>query len=788
VLLLAQYQNSGLNPVTDYLERHLQFQREHSADDKLTKIETMLAELGFLPQLHELVPLFAALLSLPLNDRYPPLALTPERQKQKTLEALLDWLRKRSEKQPMLLILEDLRWMDPSTQELLGLLIEQGQTERFFVLLTFRPEFIPPWSGTHLTHVALARLTKQQVAVMVELKSGATALPTEVAEQVAAKTDGVPLFVEECTKMLLESGLLREVNGQYVLTGTLPRDAIPSTLHDLLMARLDRLGTAKEVAQFGATIGREFTHELLQAVSPLDAETLERAVGKLVEAELLFKKGRPPHVSYLFKHALIQDVAYQSLLRSKRQQYHQQIARVLAEQFPETAETQPELLAQHYTEAGLIGQAIPYYQRAGQRAVERSANMEAISHLTKGLELLKTLPDTLERAQQELTLQIALGAPLIATKGYTAPEVEQTYTRARELCQQVGETPDLFPALWGLWLFYNVRGDYQTACALGEQLLALAQQVQDPAHLLQAHHALWSTLFNLGELASARAHIEQGMALYDPQQHRSHAFLYGRHDPGVCCLSHAAFALWYLGYPDQALKRSHESLTLAQELSHPFTLTHALSHTAVLHCCRRERQATQERAEALIALSGEQGFPFDMASGTILWGWALTEQEQGREGIAQLRQGLAALQAKRSELRRPYFLALLAEAYGKVGRTEEGLTVLTEAMAVMNKTGERYYEAELHRLKGELLSMSNVQCPNVQCQAETCFRQAREVARRQSAKSLELRAAMSLSRLWLRQGKKEEARQLLSETYGWFTEGFDTADLKEAKALLESMG
>jgi predicted ATPase len=439
----------------------------------------------------------------------------------------------------------------------------------------------------------------------------------------------------------------------------------------------------------------------------VDEARLQQELQQLVEAELLYQHGLFPQSTYLFKHALIQDTAYQSLLKSRRQQLHQQIAQVLAERFPETVETQPELLAHHYTEAGLSAQAIPYWQRAGERAFQRSAHEEAIAHLSKGLELLQPLPDTPERTQQELRLQLALGGPLIATKGWAAPEVERVHTRALKLCRQLGKTPQLFWALEGLYAFYLVRAEHERARELAEQCLSLAQNVHNPIFLVWAHQMLGNTLFWLGEFALAREHLEAGIALYDPQQHRFYGAL---EDPGVYCLSYAVLALWCLGYPDQALQRSHAALTLAQELSQPFSLATALDFAARLHQARREVQAVQERAEALVALSTEQGFPHFLAEGTILRGWALAEQaclpdRQGQveEGVAQIRQGLAARQAMGTELGRPIILALLAEAYGKAGEVEEGLTVLAEALGTVNKTGERYYEAELYRLKGELL-------------------------------------------------------------------------------------
>jgi predicted ATPase len=532
-------------------------------------------------------------------------------------------------------------------------------------------------------------------------------------------------------------------------------------------------------------------YELLQAVSPWDEGTLRRGLQQLVEAEFVYQQGLPPQAMYRFKHALIQEATYQSLLRSTRQRHHQHIAQVLEERFPELCATQPELLAQHYTEAGLHAQAIPYWQRAGQRASERSAYVEAVAHLTKGLEGLATLPETPARAQQELELQTTLGPVLMNTRGQAAPEVLHAYARARDLCQQVGQTPQLFQVLRGLWYFYLHRLELRTARELGEHLLTLAQQVGDPALLLEAHYALGNTLNYLGEFAATQAHFAQGIALYDPQQHRSHVIRYGQ-DPGMMCRAYAGVTLWLLGYPDQALQRSREALTLARELAHSVSLATALAFAAWVHHFRREGPLTQERAEANLALAAEQGFMVLLAQGTIFRGWALvqryaecgTGQGHREEGMAQIQQGLAAWRATGAQVFRPYGLALLAEASAQVGQIEEGLTLLVEAMTAANDTGERRWDAELHRLKGELLLARSAEH---HAEAETCFQQALAIARRQEARSWELRATMSLSRLWQWQGKRAEAHALLAPIYGWFTEGFDTADLQEAKALLEEL-
>jgi predicted ATPase len=554
------------------------------------------------------------------------------------------------------------------------------------------------------------------------------------------------------------------------------------------MARLDRLGPAKEIAQLGAIIGREFNYELLQAISLLDEERLQYRLQQLVEAELVYQRGVLPQVRYLFKHALVQDTAYQSLLKSTRQRYHKKIAEALAERFAETAETQPELLAQHYTEAGMIMQSLPYWQQAGQRASQRSAYVEAIAHLKRGLEVLKALPDTSERAQQEVALQITLTNPLTALKGYSASEVEYACVRALALCRQIGEIPQLF---WAFLLLSSVRfvqAKFQAAREFAEQCLHVAERTHDSTFLVWGHYMRGMVLCCMGEFALAQDHIEQSIALYDPQKDTPLASG-ALQDPKVTCLSYAALALWHLGYPDQALKRIREALTLAQELSHPFSLAFALSYASKLHGFRRERQAAQERAELMIALSTEQGFPLWLAQGTIQQGWTLTEKGQRAEGLAQIRQGLAAYRATGADLNCPYFFALLTEAHGRAGQIDEGLNVLADALIIVDKTGERFYEAELYRLRGELmLAQSSVQSLESRVKdAEDDFLRGIAIARKQQAKSLELRAVASLARLWQQQGKQKEAHQMLSEIYGWFSEGFDTKDLQEAKALLDEL-
>jgi predicted ATPase/class 3 adenylate cyclase len=779
----AEYsQNTALFPITDVFQRLLRLQADDTPDEKLGKLEQMLHQYR-LP-LEESVPLFAPLLSLPIPaDQYPPLNLSPQRQRQKTLETIVAMLLELEEHQPVLFIVEDLHWTDPTTLELLNLVIEQIPTTSMLTVLTCRPHFQPSWSHrSYLSEVTVHRLSQPHIERMTTQVIGGKLLPPQVLAQIVEKTDGVPLVVEELTKAILESGSLKEVDDHYELTGSLSTFAIPATLQDSLMARLDRLMTGKVIAQLGATIGRQFSYELIQKVSQLDETMLQRELGRLGEAEIVYQRGVPPQSTYVFKHALIQDSAYESLLKSTRQHYHQRIAHVLESQFPETTEGQPELLARHCTEAGLIEQAVGYWHKAGQSAVQRSAHAEAIAHLRQGLALLETLPETPQRLQREVDMHIALGASLIATKGFAAPEVGQTYTRARQLCQSLDDPHQLFPVLHGLHRYYNNGAEYRTAQELGEQLLTLAQQAQDAAMLVVAYRILGSTLFQLGAAAEALTHYTQGMALYDAQQHRASTFLYGE-DAGVMCHSFAARTLWYLGYPDQGKARSHEAVTLAQQSAHPFSLAYALTVAASFHQHRREMRCIQERAEAATSLATEQGFPTQMI-GSLLHGWVLAQQGQAQEGVEQMHQVLRAHRGTGAVSNLSYFLALLAEAHGTLGEPEAGLAALAEALTHADTTGERWYESELYRLKGELLLQ---QSSDHHLEAESCFQHVLDIARNQQAKSFELRTATSLARLWQQQGKRQEAYDLLDPVYNWFTEGFDTRDLKEAKALLEAL-
>jgi tetratricopeptide (TPR) repeat protein len=641
------------------------------------------------------------------------------------------------------------------------------------LLATYRHGYRPPWlDKSYATQLTVQPLTPRDSRHLVQEVFSSVEVPDPLVQRLLEQAEGNPFFLEELAWTVMEHG------------ASSPSVEVPDTVQATLMARIDRLPPAeKHLLQVAAVIGKDVPLAVLEAVAELPVETLHAGLGRLQGAEFLYESLLLPAPVYTFKHALTQEVAYQSLLRSTRQPYHQRIAQVLAEQSPETARLYPEWLAHHYTEAGLGEQAIPYWQQAGQRALERSANVEAVSHFTKGLEQLKSLQATPEHTRQELALQLALGPLLRMIKGHTAPDVERTYTRAYELSQQIGDSPQRFAALVSLWRFYLNRARIRQARELAEQCFMLAQAVQDPGLLQDAHRMLGETLFFHGELILCRAHLEEGIALYEAQQGRVRTFSGGM-DPGVACLSYLAWTLWQLGYPEQALNRSHEALTLARESSHAFSLAFAMQYAALVHQSCRETQRVQELAEATIMLAREHGFVHWLACGMFMRGWALSEQGSIEKSIEQFHQGMTTWQTIGTELTKAHLLLRLAEAYGRGGQTREGLRLLDNALAIVHESEGCHYETEIYRLKGELLLAQEGKSLNVG-KAEECFRQALALARQRQAKSLELRAALSLCRLWQQQGKRAEAHQSLAEIYAWFTEGFTTPDLQEAKALLD---
>ena len=601
-------------------------------------------------------------------------------------------------------MLEDAHWIDPTTSELFGLVIDRIQHLPVLLLITFRPEFTPPWTGyAHVTSLTLSRLGQRQGAQMVERLTGGKPLPAEVLRQILLKTDGVPLFVEELTKTVLESGLLADAGDHYELRGSLPPLAIPATLHDSLMARLDRLAPVKEVAQIGAVIGREFSHELLAAVAPMSANLLDDALDQLVSSELVFRRGKVPEATYTFKHALVQDAAYQSLLKSRRQILHARIAAVLEERFPEIVAATPEVLARHLTDAGLLERAIPYWRRAGELAAGRSANLEAIAHLSQGLELVETLPDALEHRDEELALRLAIGGPLIATKSFAAPEVEETYRRAWVLCDQLGRSAELFPVLRGLWHCCLVQGKYQRAQDLAERLVVLAEEEGGPLRRAVARRALGSTLFFLGRFADAAAAVNEGIAIDDAikavDDHRID-LLQHTERAGVVCRQYSSWILWLFGFPDGALEAMEVALVLSQRLSHPFSLAYALTYAAVLHNWRGEFAIAQRRAEAAIDLASAHRLSQLLAFGTMQRGFALASLGQPTEGIAQLQTGLAGWNEIDAQVLSTQWLGFIAQAHLSAGEFDDAASALDQAAETAAVTGERHYQAELYSRGG----------------------------------------------------------------------------------------
>ena len=771
--------NSAFYPFIQQLERAAGFEHGDTEDGKLEKLNAMLGQSGNARP--ESTTLLAALLSLPVEGRDPALTMSPQEQKEETLRALLERLEALAARRAVLLIFEDLHWVDPTSQELLELIVARVKALPVLVLVTFRPEYQPPWPARgHVSLLALKRLDAELGAAMIRALSGGKALPQEVLAQIVMRADGIPLFVEELTRTVLDSGLLQLERDRYVVAGGLPPHAIPTSLKDSLMARLDRLASVKEVAQIGAVIGREFSRQLLAQVSDLSDEDLEDALERLRGAELLFRKGETPNASYLFKHALVRDAAYESLLKGRRRHLHARIARLLDDGLPDQRAVEPEVLAHHYTEASLPERAATHWQRAGERAVAQSAHVEAISHLKKGLTVLTALPESPECRRLELGLQAALGPPLAATQGYGASEVGQVYGRAQALCREVGDTAQLCSILYGLWAFHGTRAEYDKNRALADELLSSAERTRDPLLVLDGHVARAATSFFLGEFEPARAHGARGMAIYDPSRHRRHAL----QNPGVNCEIYHAAAHWFLGYPAQALAKARAMLDHARRLAHPFSLAGVLTWMALLHHCIRKAEDAQAFAEEAMAISDDRGFPSWLSVACWVRGWAMAEQGRTQEGVAQVQAGFAIRESEGARLWRPYQLSLLAEAQRTAGRLEEAQRLLGEALGTAETTGERYWEAELHRLQGELLLSGPASDP---AEAEACFARALEVARRQRAKALELRAAMSLGRLWQRQDRTAEARGLLAPIHGWFTEGFDTPDLMDAKRLLEEL-
>jgi class 3 adenylate cyclase/predicted ATPase len=810
-------EHSAFRPVIELVEQGLTFTTADAPADKIRKLEVGLGRAGF--GLAETVPLFADFLSVPLAGGYVPLPVNPDVQRKKTVEALVRWTLALGGLQPVLLLVEDLHWCDPSSLELFGRLIEQSRTTRLMMLCTARPEFQPPWPArTHLTLMQLNRLTKRQSRQMVAALSPERALPAAVVEAVVTRADGIPLYLEELARMVLDSGMLQEREGRYELSGSLDDLAIPATLQDSLMARLDRLSAAKDVAQRAAVLGREFAYELLAAIAGIEEPALRQGLGQLVEAELLFQRGEPPEATYTFKHALVQEAAYESLLKRTRQQLHGRVVDVLAGQFPERAESEPELVARHAEAAGRIDDAIRYYDRAGDQAQARSAHAEAIGQLRKAIALQGTRPAGAERDARELSLQLALGGSLIAARGYAHPETAAAYERAAALGAAVGDAARLGVAHAALAICYYNRAEVERGRALAADVLAAAEARGDCDQAFLGHSSVAFQEHFQGRFASSLAHCERAIALYDPVHHHAHVRVLGN-DQGVAQQGFAAWNLWFVGAPDTALARVREAVALARRLAHPFTLAFALFFEAHLHVLRQDIAAQRERAAELIALSEAQSFPLWLGLGRVYHAAARVTQGDP-SALAEIMEGLALVAETGTQLGAPGIFAVLAEAQRAAGQFAEAQSTVATALAIAAQTGQPFFDADLYRLRAEIvLDQARQVAPGfprplgegqgegsvatrvnrsphpsplpegegAEAEAEACFHRALAIAREQGARSFELRAATSLARLWRDQGQRREARDLLAPIYAWFTEGFDTRDLQDAKALLDNL-
>ncbi|WP_407179395.1 AAA family ATPase [Bradyrhizobium sp. STM 3562] len=776
----AQRTDSALHPFIAQMEHAARLARDDTPASRLDKLEAVLAHAA---ASIEDAALFAAMLSLPNDGRYPALELTPQQRRERTLEALVSQLEPLTRQSPVLMIFEDAHWADPTSLEVLRRVVDRIRALPVLLVVTFRPEFEPEWfAEPHVTALIINRLAECEASSMIDHIVASKLLPESIRQDIIERTDGVPLFVEEMTKAVLEAGG-ENAEQRTILASPLPVLAVPASLHASLMARLDRLGAAKEVAQIGAVIGREFSYELLAAVSENGDEALQAALERLLHSGLILRRGTTSRPTFLFKHALVQDAAYSSLLRSKRSMLHGQVARVLQHHFPDRAEAEPELVARHFTEAGQAEPGILYWLKAGRRAAERSANAEALRHLNRGLALLLKLPGSIWRDQSELEFQVALGTPLVASHGWASPEVATARARAAELCEKLGDPEHLLPVLFGQAIYCLNRGKTLDGLAIANRCWSVAENRGDRVALLVAHRAMGSALLQMGRFADAKAHLEPILSLHDAERDGALASQYVV-DPGVSGGSFFALTLWILGYPEQALAVRNKVFSLAPRLNHANSSAFAYFFAgAQLSELIGDLDSLNNFAGSAIELSQRYQLPTWNAHASVLVGWALAQTGQLERGTMLCEEGIAKLRKTGTEYHLSHYFCLLAVMYAKMGNRQASLRALRESKDSVTATEEHFWGAELHRTEGEIgLSLSEHRS-----RCEECFLQAMNLARKQRAKSFELRAALSLARLWKSQNRIQEGRELLNPLYGWFTEGCNTRDLKEAKALLDEL-
>jgi class 3 adenylate cyclase/predicted ATPase len=780
-----QHTDSALYPVIGQMERAAGLAHGDTAQVKLDKLDALLAQTSTSKQD---AGLFAEMLSLPNDGRYPALELDPQQRRQKTLEALTAQVEASSRQKPVLMIFEDAHWTDPTSLETFSRVVDRVSSLPVLLIVTFRPEFDPPWIGrSYVTALTINRLAQRDIDAMIDRVVGNKSVSPSIRRDIVERTDGIPLFVEEMTKAVLEADSQSAVGHLAVPSFTL---AVPASLQASLMARLDRLGSAKEVAQIGAAIGREFSHALLAAVARKPETAINSALDRLMAAGLLFRQGAPPHSSYLFKHALVLDAAYGTLLREPRRALHARIAETLEREFPDIAENQPELLARHCAEAGLTEQAASLWGKAGQRSLERSALVEAVAQLRRALDQFATLPPTPALRREEIRFQVALITPLIHIQGYTVPETKAAAERAHLLIKRaeaLGEPPEdpllMFSALYGIWVLNLVAFNRDVCRGLAVQFLALAEKQGATVPLMMGHRLMGMALVHSGDIVEGRAHFDRAIELYDPVSHRQLATHFGQ-DIRVAILSFRSWALWLLGFPDAALADVQYALQDAREIRHAASLMYALTNTSTALSLHRSLTRVTAQLDQVAAMAAEQGSVQWKVSGMGMRGSVLAQSGKAADAVQIITEAIGAWRRMGSTIYLPWWTSHLAWAFAELGRVDDAWRCIDDAAATVETTKERWFEAEVNRIAGEIALKSP---DRDSAKANTYFERALEVARQQQAKSWELRAAMSMARLWRDQGKREEARELLAPVYGWFTEGFDTRDLKEAKALLEEL-
>jgi predicted ATPase len=770
--------NISLWPLIGHLERAAGFAREDAPEERVEKLRALLRRAP--ADADAALPLICDLLGLPTGSALE--GLTPQAKKARTHEALIGQIEALAAQSPVLMVLEDAHWLDPTSEELFEQLVQRLDRMRALLVVTYRPEWRPPWIGySHVTSLGLSRLERNQVAAIIDRVSAGVTLPDELSEQIVDRTDGVPLFVEELTKTVLESGLLRRRGEVYEVAGPLPPLAVPASLHDSLAARLDRLAPIKEVAQIGAVVGREFPGSLLAAVADRSEGQLEQALDQLVAAELIHRRGTPPDAVYSFKHALVRDAAYSGLLRSRRQQLHAKVASVLEVGFPDTP---PELLAHHLTEAGLDERASEAWARAGLAALGRSAMREAAHSLSQAVGLLRRMPPSPDRQRRELELLPGLGVALTNTRGPASPDAHEVHERAGQLAQALGDREGRFRARWNLWRVHNVRAEFDHAIAIGEALLREAESEGDVAHEIQARHALWSSHLFRGDLETTCGHVDRALPIYDVDRHGRQSLVFGGHDVRECGLTAGSTALFLRGYPEQALARNAQGLAHAQALGQPQIVAHAHNWGSMLLQLAGQFHELARRTNALAHLADEHGLAMYYPEARFFATWLAAREERDHRKADELRAFLDRRAAMGSVYIQPYFLMMLADAWLHLGEPEEASKALREALAQAEARGEHLCTAELHRLSARAALARNRRARGA---VEAALQAALADARQRSSRIFELRAACDLARLYADRGDRWKAHDLLAPVYNWFTEGFETADLKHAKVLLDEL-